>query len=332
MLVLFVLLNMRARSGKTNFLKIFHLPLKRNPGYDPLYRGNPEIAPSGKGAVRDGVVIFFGTAYIFIGALRNHPGFGPAQGERIMEERTAQSREASGGAGFEDIRAMFQDHARYVKEMDQRIERLNAEAIRRHEELDRLVKETARCVRETTQSIKATDQQIARTDQQIARTDQQIARTDRQIARTGKQIGDLGDRLGEIVEHLMSPKLYKKFAALGFRFNHSSRNHELEDHHGKSLTEIDVLLENGEYAMAVEVKTRLRMEDVRDHLKRMEILRQVADEHGDRRKYLGAVAGAVVPKAVLQYALKKGFYVIIPSGETVDIEVPEGQPRIWTFD
>jgi hypothetical protein len=56
----------------------------------------------------------------------------------------------------------------------------------------------------------------------------------------------------------------------------------------------------------------------------------VADERGDKRKYLGAVAGAVVTRTVTAYALKNGFYVIIPPGETVDIEAPEGfTPRIW---
>jgi hypothetical protein len=62
----------------------------------------------------------------------------------------------------------------------------------------------------------------------------------------------------------------------------------------------------------------------------MGILRRVADEHGDRRKYLGAVAGAVMDEEVQGYAVKNGFFLISPSGETVDIENPEGfEPRIW---
>ncbi|MDR2102183.1 MAG: hypothetical protein LBP43_06400 [Treponema sp.] len=150
------------------------------------------------------------------------------------------------------------------------------------------------------------------------------------MKKTDRRLGDLGIRLGEMTEHLMSPKLHEKFEKLGFCFNHSSRNHELQDPGKKRLTEIDLLLENGEYALAVEVKTHLRTRDVQDHVKRMDILRRVADAHGDRRKYLGALAGAVVDREVLAYALKNGFYVIVPSGETVDIEAPEGfKPRIW---
>ncbi|MDR3146276.1 MAG: hypothetical protein LBU21_08360 [Treponema sp.] len=154
--------------------------------------------------------------------------------------------------------------------------------------------------------------------------------TDRKMKDTDRKIGKLGSRLGEVIEHMMTPRLYKKFEALGYAFNHASRNHEILDENERGLAEVDVLLENGEYVMAVEVKTRPTTEDVREHVKRMDILRRVADEHNDRRRYLGALAGAVVDKRVLAYALQRGFYVIIPSGETVDIEAPEGfKPRIW---
>jgi hypothetical protein len=70
--------------------------------------------------------------------------------------------------------------------------------------------------------------------------------------------------------------------------------------------------------------------DVKDHVKRMAVVRKAADEIGDKRKYLGAVAGAVVYPDIVEYALKNGFYVITFSGETVDIEVPDDfNPRIW---
>jgi hypothetical protein len=172
------------------------------------------------------------------------------------------------------------------------------------------------------------------TDQRMKETDQRMKETDRLLKelalKTDRQIGRLGNRLGEVIEHLMSPKLHEKFAAFHLRFDHFSRNHEIEDEQGRLLAEIDVLLENGDYAMAVEVKTRLSSEDVQEHLKRMNILRQVADRHDDRRSYLGAVAGAVVDREVIEYANRNGLYVIIPSGDTVEIEVPEGfKPRTW---
>ncbi|MDR2617602.1 MAG: hypothetical protein LBC62_01920 [Treponema sp.] len=48
----------------------------------------------------------------------------------------------------------------------------------------------------------------------------------------------------------------------------------------------------------------------------MEKLRNYAGLHHDKRVYLGAVAGVVFNEGEKTYALKKGFYVIEPSGGT----------------
>jgi hypothetical protein len=61
-------------------------------------------------------------------------------------------------------------------------------------------------------------------------------------------------------------------------------------------------------------------EDVKGHVRRMKILRGVADDHNDRRKYLGAAAGAVVDPEASAYARKTGFYVIRSEGF---------KPRVW---
>jgi hypothetical protein len=93
---------------------------------------------------------------------------------------------------------------------------------------------------------------------------------------------------------------------------------------------VDLLLENGDTVLAVEVKTTLTSADVRDHLERMGKLRRYADEHQDRRKLLGAVAGAIASNEVKAYAVKNGFFVLEQSGDTVKISVPEDfKPREW---
>jgi DNA topoisomerase VI subunit B len=213
----------------------------------------------------------------------------------MMGEMTVEMREPPKGVSFEDVWAMIQETDRQQKETAQMIQELSAKAEQRAKETDRQMKANARQQKET-----------------------------------DRQIGKLGLRLGDVVEHFMSPSLHEKFKKLDYRFTRSSRNVEIRDHNQQHLAEVDVLLENGEYVMAVEVKTHLTSRDVKDHVKRMDILRRVADERQDSRKYLGAVAGAVVSPEVLAYALKNGFFVIVPSGETVDIKAPEGlQPRIW---
>jgi hypothetical protein len=83
------------------------------------------------------------------------------------------------------------------------------------------------------------------------------------------------------------------------------------------------LLENGEIAILIEVKTTLETADVRTHIERLEKYRKCADLGGfDKRRFIGAVAGAVVPTEVANFAQKKGMYVIVQSGEAVVIVTP----------
>jgi hypothetical protein len=68
--------------------------------------------------------------------------------------------------------------------------------------------------------------------------------------------------------------------------------------------------------MIVEIKATPTAKD-NDHIRRMEALRKHANLRKDGRKYLGAIAGVVISKSVKTYALKKGVFVTIPSGEYV---------------
>jgi hypothetical protein len=153
--------------------------------------------------------------------------------------------------------------------------------------------------------------------------------TDRRMKETDRQIGELGNRFGELAEHLVAPSIKEKFNALGYHFDDISQNREIDCPDGSS-TEIDILLENGEFSVAVEVKSKPAERDVREHAKRIETLRKHKDRHHDTRKIRGAVAGAIVSKPVRNYILKSGFYLIEQSGDTVQICIPEGfVPREW---
>jgi hypothetical protein len=154
--------------------------------------------------------------------------------------------------------------------------------------------------------------------------------TDRQMKETDKRVGELTNRFGEMVEYMVIPNLVAKFEELDFTFTRANRT-EIKDRDNNIFTEIDAFLENGDKVMAVEIKTRPVIEDINDHLERMEKLRKYADLHHDKRVYLGAIAGVVFSESEKIYALKKGFYVIEPSGDTFNIIEPKGNyhPREW---
>jgi len=147
------------------------------------------------------------------------------------------------------------------------------------------------------------------------------------IRETQKNIGGLNNTLGSLVERIMTPDLPRKFKSLGFTFDKITTVKWASE--GYIYAEIDGLLENGTQAMAVEVKTTLEIEDINEHLKRMERIRKYADEHGDKREFLGAIAAMIVNPKPKKYALEKGLFVIVPSGEDVKVIKPEAEPRVW---
>jgi hypothetical protein len=151
--------------------------------------------------------------------------------------------------------------------------------------------------------------------------------TDRMQKDFNERFGFLTGRFGEIVEYMVAPNLREKFTEFGLDFPKVNQNTRVDDKLNKISLEIDIMLENGDKAMLVEVKTKLSTEDVKEHIERLEKIRVYADLHGDKRVFLGAVAGVVMTPNVKKFALTKGFYVVEPSGETFDITPPNGQPR-----
>jgi hypothetical protein len=160
------------------------------------------------------------------------------------------------------------------------------------------------------------------TDRRMQETDRLMKETARRMQETDRKISKLGNRVGELIEHLISPNILQKFNQLGYEFGKISPNVRIKDLRNALTAEVDILLENGDVVLAVEVKTKLTADDVREHIERMEKLRRYAEVHGDARKLLGAVAGAIIPDGVKPFAMKNGFYVIEQAGDTVKIDVP----------
>jgi hypothetical protein len=156
--------------------------------------------------------------------------------------------------------------------------------------------------------------------------------TERVVKRVGRQMGDLHNRFGELAEHLVAPGIIRRFNELGYHFDDTiaERVRLLDSTGQKILTEIDLLLENGEYSIAVEVKSRPTEKDVAHQENRLAILREHKNRRNDRRKIRGAIAGAVFPEDAKVAAVEAGLYAIEQSGDTMKITVPEGfTPRDW---
>jgi len=153
--------------------------------------------------------------------------------------------------------------------------------------------------------------------------------TKKDKAEFNERLGNYIKLFGDFTEYTMAPKLREKFTEFGLDFPRTNRNMKVKDKVNNIFLETDIMLENGDKAMLVEIKTQLTVERINKHIERLEKMRKYADLHGDKRTFLGAVAGVVVDDEAREYALNHGLYLIEPAGADLNITSPNGKPKEW---
>ncbi|MDR0321370.1 MAG: hypothetical protein LBI28_07685 [Treponema sp.] len=180
------------------------------------------------------------------------------------------------------------------------------------------------------ESVWAILQEVGEKQKEIAkRQEEAVQKTEKDKEDFNRRLGEYINLFGDFTEYMMAPMLGEKFREFGLDFPKVNRNTVVNDKVNNISFETDVMLENGDKAMLVEVKTKLTIERINNHIARLEKMRTYANLHGDKRTFLGAVAGVVVTDEVKDYALSQGFYLIKPSGDNFNITPPNGQPKEW---
>jgi len=146
-----------------------------------------------------------------------------------------------------------------------------------------------------------------------------------QMEKTEQIVGELSNRFGELAEHLVAPAIHERFNELGYHFNGAAEGgYVVRDDNNKILAQVDILLINNDYIMAVEVKAKPHIKDIEHHIKRLKILKEHWGKHHDPRIVQGAIAGAIFGNAEKEAVIEAGFFVLVQSGDTMKIEIPEG--------
>ena len=215
---------------------------------------------------------------------------------------------------YEGILEMFRQNAEEFRQQAEERKEIDRQYAEERKEIDRkfdqMSAETDRRIREVSAQMKATDERL-----------------DKKFQATSKEIASLGSRVGNIVEAMVGGDIVEQFQALGYAVTEYCRNKIFGPRGTEESGEIDLLLENGEIAILIEVKTTLKSDDVTDFIEKLEKYRRYLDakDDGVQRCLIGAVAAAVADDHVVKFAQRKGMYVIVQSGRTVEIlPPPEG--------
>ena len=229
---------------------------------------------------------------------------------------------------IDDIWKLFQETNRMFQESKEKSDR-DIEETRRilressaKAELD--IEETRRILREYSAEA---DLRFKETDREFKEIALGFKETERVVKEVSRQIGQLGSRWGEFVEGLIAPACINLFTRRGIPVDEvfPRVRKKLGDQH----MEIDLLVANTVAAVLVEVKSNLKVEDVRNHLERLNQFKSFFPRYADCTVY-GAVAGIVIDADADQFAMNKGLFVIVQSGETVKLANDEHfTPKTW---
>lgn len=160
-----------------------------------------------------------------------------------------------------------------------------------------------------------------------ADTDAELRETARVVREVSKKVGDLGNKLGEFVEGMVRPGLVRLFNERGIPIEQTAQR--LEAVRDGQKMEVDLVGVNGDDVIVIEVKSTLGVEDVKEHLHRLEQFRTFFPQYADKQ-LIGAVAGMVIAKGADRFAYRQGLFVIAQTGETIRLLNDEQfQPKRW---
>ena len=174
---------------------------------------------------------------------------------------------------------------------------------------------------------KETDRKMQETSKVVAETSKKVAEMSKKVEKTSEMVDALTGKWGRFVEGLVAPGAVRMFKERGIEVRTTSTR--VKTHRNGEEMEIDVLVENEEYVLAIEAKSTLTVEEVNEHLKKLWRFKEFFPHFADR-KVVGAVAGIVIEERSDKYAYRKGLFVIGQTGETVKILNDERfEPKVW---
>jgi hypothetical protein len=226
-----------------------------------------------------------------------------------------------------EIWAMFRENAQEIKQNTLEI-RQNAQELRQNTQEIRGNGQEIKEIRQGLQESRAYFDKVSKEhEQDFASLKELFNKTDRQIEKTEKMVQDLTGKWSRFVEGLIAPGAIRLFKERGIHVDTVyQRVKRFSDEEG---IEVDVMVVGRDYAVLIEAKSTLQVEDVNDHLERIVKFRRLFPEYKDK-KVIGAVGGIVIDEESDKYAYRQGLFVIAESGETVKIlNDMEFMPKVW---
>jgi hypothetical protein len=166
-------------------------------------------------------------------------------------------------------------------------------------------------LRELAQSQKETDRKFQETHLMFKETDLMFKETNLKFKETDRKLRELSSlfttQWGKLIEALVRPGLLELFRQRGIAVNETLQRDRVR-RDGREM-EIDVMLVDGDVVVPVEVKTTLKIEDVRYFQRRMKDFLFFFPKYRGYRIF-GAVAAVHIDEQADRYAYRQGLFVL----------------------
>ena len=170
--------------------------------------------------------------------------------------------------------------------------------------------------------IIVTKERFLETDKKFQETDKKFQNMEKllneKFQETDKKIrkleGLFTSQWGKLIEAMVEPAALKLFQVRGIAVNESMQRVVIQK---KNLQkEFDILLVNGDVVIVVEVKSTLKIDDVKKHIECLKKFHDYMPEYKDKRVF-GAVAYLSCDEQSDKYAYKNGLFVITLTGDEI---------------
>jgi len=189
------------------------------------------------------------------------------------------------------------------------------------EDIWKLFQESDKKIKENNEKL---TQEISRVSREVEKVNKELSI---EVEKVSTSVGRLSNRLGQFIEEMVYPAAVRLFQERGIDIHEVYRGVEGK-RNGEGI-EIDLLVVNDGDVVAIECKSNLSIDDINEHLERLEKLKRVLPAY-THKNLMGAVTGMVIPENVAQYAYKKGLFVIGQTGEQLFIRNDDKfKAKVW---
>ena len=196
----------------------------------------------------------------------------------------------------QSIKNLAETQEKGRKTVDKALKKLSETQERGRKIVDKALKEVSESQKELSESQKEVSESQKELSESQKKTDK----------RMNQILGEWGNQWGKFIEQLVDSGVIALLEQRGIKVQESSMR--VRDRSQNRRWEIDVLAVNGEEIVAIEVKKKLKKQDVNEAIEDFKMFQQDSKQCRGKTLY-GAVAYLECEPKVDQYAEKLGLFV-----------------------